>query len=238
MRDLIELEIDRYCASLTGPISEPVKYALSGGGHRIRPMLTLLWCEACGVEPECALSFALAVELIHTASLIHDDLPSMDNSDFRRGKPSCHRQYGEAIATLAGDILLSEAIRVVSDNADAVNVLTSAMADMTNGQALELIGNLDWMKIHVGKTGALLSAACELGVIVANGDEHMRIAAREYGHSLGLAYQYRDDLHDNDGSVRTLGCEQVDKLRMVHRDACVFAAPNAKLRMLAEDILS
>lgn len=238
MKQLIENVISQYCQKLTGCTAEPAKYALTGGGHRIRPLLTLLWCEACGEELSCALQAALSVELIHTMSLIHDDLPCMDNADIRRGKPSCHKRYGEALAVLTGDVLLADALRLVSDYPEAVSTLATAMRKMGDGQGAELIGDSRWDIIHAGKTGSLLSAACELGVIIANGDETMRTAAKAYGESLGLAYQYRDDLCDNDGSVIALGRDRVQELQSYYLGRCMAAAPNIRLQQLAEDFLS
>lgn len=237
MKKIIERAVNEYCSKQTGYVYEPIQYMLSSGGQRIRPMLTLLWCEACGGQTEQAIHMALAVELAHTMSLIQDDLPCMDNSDVRRGQHACHVKYGEHIAILASDILLADAIRMVSSKQAAVDILVDTVHQMANGQALELLGNDDWDNIHGGKTAALLSAACELGVVAADGSDKMIKAAKDYGYSLGMAYQYMDDLRDHDGSVLSLGNEYVEWLCMFHRDQCLSSAVNDRLYKLAKEIL-
>lgn len=206
----------------TDSLSGPVQYVLSGGGHRIRPQLTMAWCEACGGNAEDAAAFAMAVELVHTMSLIHDDLPCMDDAKERRGKASLHSAYDEETAVLCGDALLATAFLeivsgscgdAVSDTAriEAARVLSMAARNMADGQHRELWGDAktrnmyDWLDIHTGKTASLLAAACELGAIVAGASDTMRTKARRYGFNLGIAYQLLDDLRDGDGVTEVVG---------------------------------
>ncbi len=199
---------------------ESMRYSLLAGGKRIRPVLTQAFCELCGGDAKQALSFASAVEMIHTYSLIHDDLPCMDNDDFRRGKPTNHKVYGEALAVLAGDGLLTHAFRQLTMAdlpADRVLQAVRVLADcagedgMVGGQVLDMAAEerectVDEVHaIQSRKTGALISAACQLGVIAAGGTEEQLAAARTYAESIGLAFQIQDDILDVVGDARKLG---------------------------------
>lgn len=199
---------------------DAMRYSLLAGGKRLRPMLTLALCEICGGSAEEALPFAAAVEMVHTYSLIHDDLPCMDNDDYRRGKPTNHKVYGEAVAVLAGDALLTAAFsqlaaaslpaeRVVR----AVDALSRCAGElgMVGGQVLDinaetrLCTEQEVYDIQSRKTGALISAACRLGVIAAGGsDEQLRSAVR-YAEAIGLAFQIEDDILDVIGDEKKLG---------------------------------
>lgn len=199
---------------------DAMRYSLLAGGKRLRPMLTLALCETCGGSAEEALPFAAAVEMVHTYSLIHDDLPCMDNDDYRRGKPTNHKVYGEAVAVLAGDALLTAAFsqlaaaslpaeRVVR----AVDALSRCAGElgMVGGQVLDinaetrLCTEQEVYDIQSRKTGALISAACRLGVIAAGGsDEQLRSAVR-YAEAIGLAFQIEDDILDVIGDEKKLG---------------------------------
>lgn len=199
---------------------DAMRYSLLAGGKRLRPMLTLALCEICGGSVEEALPFAAAVEMVHTYSLIHDDLPCMDNDDYRRGKPTNHKVYGEAVAVLAGDALLTAAFsqlaaaslpaeRVVR----AVDALSRCAGElgMVGGQVLDinaetrLCTEQEVYDIQSRKTGALISAACRLGVIAAGGsDEQLRSAVR-YAEAIGLAFQIEDDILDVIGDEKKLG---------------------------------
>lgn len=199
---------------------DAMRYSLLAGGKRLRPMLTLALCEICGGSAEEALPFAAAVEMVHTYSLIHDDLPCMDNDDYRRGKPTNHKVYGEATAVLAGDALLTAAFsqlaaaslpaeRVVR----AVDALSRCAGElgMVGGQVLDinaetrLCTEQEVYDIQSRKTGALISAACRLGVIAAGGsDEQLRSAVR-YAEAIGLAFQIEDDILDVIGDEKKLG---------------------------------
>lgn len=208
-KELLDRAVETYLGDEHGALSGAKRYALTGGG-RTRGMLTLAWCEYFGGKAEDTLSFALAVELVQAMSLVHDDLPCMDDAPMRRGKPSLHRKFGEAVAVLTGDALLADAFALTVEltpragaSVGARTVLASACSRMAEGQAAELMGDTDWMRIASGKTAALFEAACELGAIAAGGSICDRDKARTYGHSLGLAYQLVDDLADADGAAST-----------------------------------
>ena len=208
-----------------GPgLHEAMRYSLMAGGKRIRPILTLAFCEAAGGRPETALDIACGVEMLHTYSLIHDDLPCMDNDELRRGKPTNHKAYGETIAVLAGDALQAAAFQaVLSAPLDAVvraragKLLADAVGPtgMCLGQYRDTLedGKLHTVKeltaIHDTKTGALLRAACTMGVTAVGGDgveEEQRLAAaRDYATDLGLAFQIRDDILDVISNAEELG---------------------------------
>ena len=199
---------------------ESMRYSLLAGGKRLRPALTQAFCELCGGQAEDALAFGAAVEMIHTYSLIHDDLPCMDNDDFRRGKPTNHKVYGEALAVLAGDGLLTHAFRrltMAELPADRILQAVRVLADcagedgMVGGQVLDMAAEerectvSEVHAIQSRKTGALISAACQLGVIAAGGSEEQLSAAKAYAESLGLAFQIQDDILDVVGDAEKLG---------------------------------
>ncbi len=199
-------------------------YSLRLPGKRVRPALTLAFCELCGKAAERALPFACAVEMIHTYSLIHDDLPCMDNDDFRRGKPSNHKVYGEDIALLAGDALQSMAYAaMLSDDAlkavgaenaaKAARVLAekSGLLGMVGGQTIDLMSegkkpNLDTLRVmDEKKTACLIEAACMMGCICAGADDEKIAAAERYAHNVGLAFQIVDDILDVTSTTDELG---------------------------------
>lgn len=199
---------------------DAMRYSLLAGGKRLRPVLTQAFCALCGENAEKSLQFAAAVEMIHTYSLIHDDLPCMDNDDFRRGKPTNHRVFGEAKAVLAGDALqpaaffeLTEAPLSAAQIAKAVRVLARCTGErgMVGGQVLDidaehrLCTEREVLDIQSRKTGALFEAACVLGVIAADGDETAQNAAAAYAASMGLAFQIQDDILDVTGDEKKLG---------------------------------
>lgn len=201
-------------------LQQSMEYSLLAGGKRIRPVLTLETCRMCGGDPGRALPFACGVEMIHTYSLIHDDLPAMDNDDLRRGQPTNHVVYGEAAAILAGDALLTAAFEQLTRAAlpaeritEAVRCLSRAAgsAGMVGGQALDMAGegralDLDELELLQSlKTGALISAAAELGCIAAGGSEGQRSRVRAYAQALGRAFQVRDDMLDVISSQAELG---------------------------------
>ena len=195
---------------------EAMRYSLLAGGKRIRPVFVMAFCRLCCGSAEQAMPFAAAVEMIHTYSLIHDDLPCMDNDDFRRGKPTNHKIYGEAQAVLAGDALLTaafEAMTLASIPAErvvrAVRILAAAAGErgMVGGQVLDM-GPHDaalLSQIHTLKTGALIRAACQLGVVAGDGSEELEHAAIAYADAVGLAFQIRDDMLDVCGDAAVLG---------------------------------
>ncbi len=201
-------------------VSEAMLYSLKNGGKRVRPMLVLEFCRACGGNVESAVPFACALEMIHTYSLIHDDLPCMDDDDFRRGKPSCHKQFDYATALLAGDGLLTLAFSVAAGAAlpaetvvRAVRLLSDCAGHlgMIGGQTMDLqhegmeISLESLRKTDALKTGKLIYAACTLGCLVANADEEQFKAAEVYAESIGLAFQIVDDLLDITSTSEELG---------------------------------
>lgn len=212
-RKLTESELTRYipCLEAECPsLAEAEEYMLSSGGKRVRPFLTLEFCRALGGDEKAALPFACAIEMVHTYSLIHDDLPCMDDSDMRRGRPACHKKFGEATAVLAGDGLLTDAFGVCASNpavptegvAEAVCVLSAfaGSAGMVGGQIMDLSDERPdadgYMKLCALKTGGLISAAALLGCIAAGADEKAKDAASCYAMNIGLAFQITDDLLD------------------------------------------
>lgn len=206
-------------------VFDSMRYSVENGGKRVRPLLTLLFCDACGGNVLQAVPMATAVEYIHTYSLIHDDLPCMDNDDFRRGKPSNHKVYGEATALLAGDGLLTAAFERISawckaglyDAEVAVNAIEelsrcAGSRGMIGGQIIDLANeNNPHAKIETLqllddlKTGALIEAACVMGCIVAKADEDKIDAARTFASKIGLAFQIKDDILDVTSTAEKLG---------------------------------
>lgn len=199
---------------------DSMRYSLLAGGKRIRPVLTLAFCELCGGDVDAALPFAAGVEMVHTYSLIHDDLPCMDNDDFRRGKPTNHRVYGEATAVLAGDGLLTAAFFSLASAklpaeqiSEAVRVLSLCAGElgMVGGQVLDMDAEHricteeEVFAIQSRKTGALISAACQLGVIAAGGSAERQTSAAAYADAIGLAFQIEDDILDVVGDAEKLG---------------------------------
>ena len=208
------------CANGQDEVVEAMKYSLINGGKRLRPVLCLEFAKACGGDRFDALDFACAVEYIHTYSLIHDDLPCMDDDDMRRGKPSCHKHFGEATALLAGDALLTHAFQIVagaelddSKIALACGLLAqnAGVQGMVGGQVIDLKYESEspdlrqLLSVHRLKTGALISAACLLGCIAAGADDKKIAAASAYAYDLGVAFQIKDDILDVTGSSEELG---------------------------------
>ncbi len=200
---------------------DAMRYSLLAGGKRLRPILCMEFCRICGGDWKQAGPFAAALEMIHTYSLIHDDLPSMDNDDLRRGRPTNHKVYGEAMAILAGDALLTDAFAVAAgahlknpgDMGRAIGILANNAGSygMVGGQVLDILSEQrvcteqEVLDIQSRKTGALLNAACTLGVIAAGGTEPQIAAAAGFAGLLGLAFQIRDDMLDVIGSREELG---------------------------------
>ena len=199
---------------------DAMRYSLLAGGKRIRPILVLEFCRICGGDTQKAMPFAAAIEMVHTYSLIHDDLPCMDNDDYRRGRLTNHKVFGEANAVLAGDALLTAAFgelakaelpaqRIVK----AVSLLSRRAGEngMVGGQVLDLAGEALLLTeeqiytLHRLKTGALIAAACQLGVVAAGGSDEQLEAAEHYAQALGLAFQTRDDMLDVLGDAGKMG---------------------------------
>ena len=222
--DIINNELDKsYIADglMSDKLMDAMHYSLSNGGKRIRPILMMEFCKMCGGKTEDALNSALALESIHTFSLIHDDLPCMDNDDLRRGKPSCHKAYGEDIALLAGDALALDAFSKIAqtENVSTEKLLrvineiskSSGFSGMCGGQLLDLENekvspDIDRLKLtYKLKTGKLISTACKCGAILGGGTEEQIKSAEEFGYDLGLAFQIIDDILDVEGDEQLLG---------------------------------
>jgi len=199
---------------------DAMRYSLLAGGKRLRPIFVFDFCAMCGGDWKKAVPFAAAVEMIHTYSLIHDDLPCMDNDDYRRGKLTNHKVYGEAAAVLAGDALLTAAFGFLAGadldaagRVEAVKVLSHCAGElgMVGGQILDMQSEnrvcteQEVLDIQSRKTGALIRAACQLGVIAGGGSEAQMEAAGIFADSLGLAFQIRDDVLDVIGNAEELG---------------------------------
>ena len=200
---------------------EAMQYSLLAGGKRLRPIVAFDFCRMCGGDWHEAAPFAAAIEMIHTYSLIHDDLPSMDNDDLRRGRPTNHKVYGEAMAILAGDALLTDAFMVAStadlpnpaDMGKAIGLLAECAGSlgMVGGQVLDIMAEQrectvqEVLDIQNRKTGRLIIAGCALGVIAGGGTEEQFQAACKFATFLGLAFQIRDDMLDVIGTQEEMG---------------------------------
>lgn len=224
---LVEEALERYLPLQKGiysPILEAMRYSLFAGGKRLRPILCLAATEVVGGKKETALPVACALEMIHTYSLIHDDLPSMDNDDLRRGKPTNHKVFGEAMAILAGDALLTEAFSLLTHPdlikqvpADRLIRVIHQMAEaagykgMVGGQVMDLkctgekIGLEALETMHRHKTGALIVASVKSGAIIGGGNETEIKALGEYAAQIGLAFQIIDDILDIEGTPEEMG---------------------------------
>ena len=223
---LVDETLDALLPEPAGPsktVLEAMRYAVMAGGKRLRPILAMAACEACGGTDDDVLEPAAAIELIHTYSLIHDDLPAMDDDDLRRGRPTVHRAFGEAEAILAGDALQAlafeilatrpagverserrnEAVRVLAAGAGVSGMVGGQMADLEAERAPVDADGLEW--IHRRKTGALLAASAELGAIHAGATDAARSALASYGRALGLAFQIADDILDCTATAEDLG---------------------------------
>ncbi|MBQ8083533.1 MAG: polyprenyl synthetase family protein [Clostridia bacterium] len=222
--DLVDSRLELLLEGNEKPVqklTDAMRYSTMIGGKRIRPVLVLEFCRVCGGDPDHALDLACALEMIHTSSLIHDDMPCMDYDDMRRGQPSCHKKFGENTALLAGDALEAYAFEVAAGadlpakaTVEAVKLLAKATGPygMLGGQIMDVENEsrddvtLDRLEAtHQKKTGALIRVACELGCIAAGASKELRKAAVEYGKNLGLAFQVCDDILDVTGNELLLG---------------------------------
>ena len=219
----IESYMDAECFRYNEPqkvLFEAMRYSLLAGGKRLRPAFVFEFCRMCGGDWKMAAPFAAAVEMVHTYSLIHDDLPCMDNDDYRRGKLTNHKVYGEANAVLAGDALLTAAFAYLAKapfdaecRIRAVQVLSECAGElgMVGGQVLDMLSEQrqcsaqEVIDIQSRKTGALIKAACQLGVLAAGGSDEQFKAAADFAEHLGLAFQIRDDMLDVIGNAEELG---------------------------------
>ena len=223
-REMIDTALAEYfsaCDTLPqARLAEAMRYSLLAGGKRIRPMLVLEFCRIAGGDVAAALPVACAIEMLHTYSLIHDDLPCMDNDDLRRGRPTNHVVYGECTAVLAGDALQAEAFGTIlrsalpaERKAACAEILASAVGldGMCGGQYLDMswegrqLTEQELTEINSRKTGALLVAACQMGVAAAGGSRLMLDTAGHFGAALGMAFQIRDDMLDVLSTAEELG---------------------------------
>ncbi len=248
----------------SSPVFCAMRHSLMAGGKRLRPILVIAGAEACGGNiNELTLSFACAIEMIHTYSLIHDDLPAMDNDDLRRGMPTCHKEFGEAMAILAGDGLLTYAFEYVTSPAILQEQSPSALANilaaicllsnaagvygMVGGQAADILfENKDTDKatldfIHLNKTTRLISASVEIGAMLAGASEAKRIALKNYGTALGLAFQIKDDILDEEGDPAVMGKPKGSDKRLektTYPKLYGMEASKARLNELVEGAIS
>lgn len=238
------------------PIHEAMRYAVLSGGKRFRPVLAMAASEAAGGEAAEALEAACAIELIHAYSLVHDDLPALDNDDLRRGKPTCHRRFGEAVAILAGDGLLTLAFQVlsqikpyskaamlaaeISTSAGTYGMIGGQVADLTASPATLTLPMADYISIH--KTGKLIKASAVSGGLAAGASKDALTRLNRYGEALGLAFQFVDDLVDGDGYLKLLKASEIrqkvrDLIAVAKREIKVFGSRGQKLQALADDLL-
>lgn len=237
-------------------IHKAIRYSLFPGGKRIRPILLLASSEACGADIKEALPAACAVEVIHSYSLIHDDLPAMDNDDYRRGKLTSHRKFGEAIAILAGDALLTLGVELLTYG-DRPKVRIGAIKEvlkaigtygMVGGQAVDIdrrsetdLPTLTYINSH--KTGALIAASCKVGGIIAAASRRKLDALERYGEYIGFTFQLVDDILDKDGFASAFGVsgakkEAVNLIEKAKAQASIFGRRAYILRRLADYILN
>ena len=223
----VDAALDRFLppeTELPASLHSAMRYSIFAGGKRIRPVLMLAACEAVGGKSETVMPAACAMEMIHTYSLIHDDLPAMDDDDFRRGRPTNHKVYGEAVAILAGDALLTEAFVLMSNpafqKADAGRTMAvireiarcAGSHGMVGGQVVDMesegkaeIDLATVQYIHTHKTGALIKAAVKSGAILGGATETQLAALTTYGEAIGLAFQIADDILDIEGTTEEIG---------------------------------
>ena len=244
LRDAVEAYLGTLSlAPELGRLEEPLRYALESGGKRIRPVLCLAVADAAGGAVERALPAAAAVELVHTFSLVHDDLPALDDDAERRGRPSTHVAFGEGVALLAGDALLVEALRLAHsyEDPDIARELADATLGMIGGQYRDITGDDDLGEVERLKTGRLFSAAVGLGLRSAGMPAEEQPPWRAFGDELGILFQAVDDILDGDGLVARVG---VDGARRIADDAAdrarqrlgALAAETTVLRELVDGL--
>lgn len=220
----INKNLDKYIEEKEAPqgtIYKAMNYSVKAGGKRIRPVIMLAATELVGGNSENVMPFACALEMIHTYSLIHDDLPCMDNDDLRRGKPTNHKVFGEAIAVLSGDALLNKAFEIMLKNSQLTpNMTIAAMSEMATasgtegmigGQVIDIesedkqIDAVTLMTLHLNKTGALIMAAAKIGALLGGGSREDLLLMEDFSRYLGIAFQIKDDILDVEGDEASLG---------------------------------
>ncbi len=234
-------------------LHEAIRYAVFPGGKRFRPVLALAACEAAGGDWQQALLPGAALELVHCYSLVHDDLPALDNDEMRRGRLTCHKRYGEAMAILVGDALLTQAFGAIARMTDAgavrefvaelsteagsYGMIGGQVADLTAGRQNPDMATLDFISIH--KTGKLIKASAVAGAIAAKAADDVRQKITRYGERIGLAFQLVDDLHDGDGYMRVMKSRELremtrDLLAQAKREVRGLGKRSEKLLLLAD----
>jgi geranylgeranyl diphosphate synthase, type II len=239
LRRQVEAALARYTqydADCPPQLAEAIRHSLLAPGKRLRPLLVLMSCEACGCDGEAALAAACSVEMIHTYSLIHDDLPAMDDDELRRGLPTCHVKFGEATAILAGDALLAQAFEILAKGTQPPEIAARCVAELAlaagasrlvGGQEDDLKhefngGGVEQLeRIHRRKTGAMIRVSLRLGGLISGGDGAQLAALDAYGEKIGLAFQIVDDLLDLSGDPSTMGKKT---LKDAHHGKLTFPA--------------
>ena len=254
-KQLVELKLDSLAAhdNKIPVISEAMRYSLFAGGKRLRPILALMSCELFSGSEEDVLPFACCIEMIHTYSLIHDDLPAMDNDDLRRGKPTNHRVYGEGFAVLAGDALLNQAFEIMTgiiiknprpEYIRAMDIIcrSSGVSGMIGGQCIDLYSenksiDIDTLKsMHAKKTGALIAASLVIGAVLSKADEGDIKNIMGLGYIIGLAFQVTDDILDVSGSEEVLG-KSINKDAKSHKSNFISFYGLEKSREIAKELI-
>ena len=260
IRKSVDRALDKYLPSENEKprtLHKAMRYSVFSGGKRIRPILVLESCKAAGGNAKSALALAVAVEIVHTYSLIHDDLPSMDNDDFRRGKPTCHKVFGEAAAILAGDALLTLSFKIIADNlppktaAEAIKELSGAIGSegMVGGQMMDLESagrkkrGAELNLINKLKTAKLFEASTKLGAIAAGAGKRESNALAKYGASFGMAFQIVDDILDKGDYVKVFGIEKARAdaeylSEKANRAVDIFGKKGGRLKEIANNLSS
>ena len=242
---LVETSLDELALQpALGDLREPIRYALGGGGKRIRPVICLATTEAAGGRVERALPGALGLELVHTFSLVHDDLPAMDDDDERRGRPSLHVAFGEGVALLAGDALLAEALHLALDDGrpEPLRELAEAALGMIGGQYLDITrADVALEDLHRLKTGRLFAAAVGLGLWAADVPATEQAPWRAFGEELGVLFQAVDDVIDGDGYAAALGADgargvAADAARRAHERLGTIGADTSVLGEIVDSL--
>ncbi len=256
---LIDAALDQYlprASEYPQVIHEAMRYSVFPGGKRIRPILVLASCEACGGNMKEALPAACAIEMIHTYSLIHDDLPAMDDDDYRRGKLTSHKKFGEAIAILAGDALLTCGVRLLTQGnkpkaqLNSIKEVLNAIGTygMIGGQVVDIdrqgdtdLPTLTYINAH--KTGRLIAASCKAGGIIAGASKRMLDVLERYGEYIGFTFQIIDDILDKDGfaSAFGVGGAKIEAIRLIENakeEVKIFGKKAYALNGLTDYILN